>query len=134
MANEMVKVFENEKNVNFYKSIKKEYNAIVASHTVNEIMNFERFVDKDDNCLELLQQFSDHTIQLLNILQNEYSKCYDMCIRYGILDYNILDFISVINSTHQYVYFIKNKTTGLTKIGRTKELKRRLSEIKRAAL
>lgn len=112
----------------------KDYDAIVSKHMIDRIKNFDRYDEQNDSVLESLKQFNDNTVQLLKYLQNEYLECYNMCIKYNISDYNILDFASVINPTCQYVYFIRNKTTGLTKIGRTKELKRRLSEIKRAAL
>ena len=55
---------------------------------------------------------------------NPYSECNILC----------RDYILNSNNTDSYVYFIRNKDSGLTKIGKTCNLKRRLSQLKGYAL
>lgn len=109
----------------------------ILKHHYNEILNSEEF----DNAVKSIKA---NRIQYYNILKDYFLKDWkpygiftnpdgyfnyivDYCFRCMVMDGKISGF-----SNTSVVYFIRNEYTGLLKIGKTNNLKRRIKEIENA--
>lgn len=133
--NEIIKVFNSEEFGRIYKVYDDMLRSIDKILLDEFLKSLNKSQDKNDYDIDKNQVECINALQkLLKNLTIENDKYIDHLSNLFISKEELIDYVSILNRNVQYVYFIKNTSSGLIKIGKTNDLCNRIKQLERSAL